>query len=213
MGQHAIIDKLQEELRLPLKRESQVLYLMAEIRKYLEHEKRKSFPLLQFFCNWALHIKIDKPHNAGNVAIFLKAFDFKSGMSLKDYLASNFFKEIIHLSILRTELKRFLANYHLPTTVTEAHQQWSAFLYLYTSIVAEVPLEYSKGDSLPHGVTKLEITRFGPLPSMEQKMTRWAVTIKGAKRPFAVSTAYGEKRNENNDIIALPDFWEEGFQL
>jgi len=39
MGQHSIIDKLRGELELPLKRESQALYLMAEVRKYIEHEK------------------------------------------------------------------------------------------------------------------------------------------------------------------------------
>ena len=98
MGQHSIIEKLHNELKLPLKRESQVLYLMAEIRKYLEHEKENGtndFPELEFFCNWALHTKIDRRNNAPNIRAFLKPFDMTPGMSLEDYLSSGFHQTIL----------------------------------------------------------------------------------------------------------------------
>jgi hypothetical protein len=61
MAQDSIIQKLREELLLPLRRESQVVYVMAEIRKYLDHRKtdqQADWRVLSFFCNWALHIKI-----------------------------------------------------------------------------------------------------------------------------------------------------------
>jgi len=63
MARDSIIQKLREELLLPLRRESQVVYLMAEIRKYLDHRKtneQADWRVLSFFCNWALHIRIDR---------------------------------------------------------------------------------------------------------------------------------------------------------
>jgi hypothetical protein len=204
MGQHSIIDKLRGELELPLKRESQALYLMAEVRKYIEHEKsihetydvttRKKlafhyYPELEFFCNWALHIKIDRPHNADNIKTFLRAFDMKPGMGIEAYLASNFFQEIMHLAILRSELHRFLVEHSLPEIIVTEHKSWSAFIYLYTSIVSEVPLEYSKGDLLPEEVQKVELARLGRLPSTPEGMTRWTITLKNEKS-FSSSTLY-----------------------
>src|ERR1700681_3715703 len=98
MGQHAILDKLQNELTRPLLRESQVLYIMAEIRKYLEHEKGndiEEFPELEFFCNWALHIKINRGSNAPHIRAFLKPFDMTPGMSIDAYLDSDFYQTIM----------------------------------------------------------------------------------------------------------------------
>lgn len=61
MGRHSIIDKLDHELKhLPIRRESQVVYLLAEIRKVIEHEREHSpgcYEVLELFCNWALHIR------------------------------------------------------------------------------------------------------------------------------------------------------------
>src|SRR5579864_2737112 len=106
-----IVRKLEDELGRPLLRESQILYIMAEIRKFIEREKddgRTEHPVLEFFCNWALHIRVDRPHNAANIRLFLRAFDFKDGMSLEEYLGSKFFQDIMHLTVLKEELQRFL---------------------------------------------------------------------------------------------------------
>ena len=84
MGRDAIIDKLDQELKyFPVRRESQVVYLLAEIRKVIEHEREQDptcFEVLELFCNWALHITISRKSNADRIRMFVKAFDLKDGM-------------------------------------------------------------------------------------------------------------------------------------
>jgi hypothetical protein len=213
--QDEIVRKLRDELGRPLLRESQVLYIMAETRKFIEREKdegRKDYPLLEFFCNWVLHIKVDRPHNAVNIRLFLQVFDFKDGMSLEAYLASNFFQDIMHLKVLKSELRRFLEERGLQRELVDEHNWWSSFIYLYTSIVSEVPLEYTKGDLLPDEVQELTLFRMGQ-KATPQKLTRWHIKLRNGK-DYSGSTLYGEYRDAANHVVGLPNFFLiEGFQI
>jgi hypothetical protein len=60
------------------------------------------------------------------------------GMSIEEYLSSQFYQTIMQLELLRTELNRFFKKHLLPDSVVAVHTSWSAFLYLYTSVVSEV---------------------------------------------------------------------------
>jgi hypothetical protein len=213
--QDEIVCKLRDELGRPLLRESQVLYIMAEIRKYIEREKderRWEYPLLEFFCNWALHIRVDRQHNAANIRLFLQAFDFKDGMPLEEYLASRFFQDIMHLKVLKEQLQRFLKERDLSYGLVDDHNWWSSFIYLYTSIVSEVSMEYTKGDLLPDEVSELKLFRMEQ-KGTPQKMVRWHIKLKNGKE-YNHSTLYGELRNAANQIVRMPDFYcAEGFQV
>jgi hypothetical protein len=213
--QDEIVRKLGDELGRLLLRESQVLYIMAEIRKFIEREKdegRAEYALLEFFCNWALHIRVDRPHNAANIRLFLQAFDFKDGMSLEEYLASKFFQDIMHLKVLKQQLQRFLRDRGLQSGLVDDHNWWSSFIYLYASIVSEVSMEYTKGDLLPDEVQELKLFRMEQ-KSTPQKMVRWHIKLKNGKE-YNGSTLYGEYRNAANHIVRLPDFfYAEGFQV
>jgi hypothetical protein len=198
-----------------LLRESQVLYMVAEIRKFIEREKdegRKDYPLLECFCNWALHIRVDWPHNAANIRVFLQAFDFKDGMSLEAYLASKFFQDIMQLNVLREELKRFLRDRDLQYNLVDGLNWWASFIYLYTSIVSEVGMEYTKGDLLPEEVQELKLYRMEQRAT-PQKMVRWNIKLKNGKE-YNGSTLYGEYRNSANHIYRMPEFFLiDGFQI
>src|SRR5258708_12524695 len=85
----------------------------------------------------------------------------KDGMSLEEWFQTEFFNRMMQLAVLRTELERFLTHHGLPTEPLQEHRYWSAFTYLYTSIFAEVPLQYTRGDFLPEEVETVTIT---PLP-------------------------------------------------
>lgn len=59
-----MIDKIHEKLQSAISRdvtdEIQVVYILALSRKILEAKNIKGkFPLVNFFCNWALHYQID----------------------------------------------------------------------------------------------------------------------------------------------------------
>jgi hypothetical protein len=77
--------------------------------------------MARFFSSLrALHIRVDRPRNAANIRVFLRAFDIKDGMSLEEYLASRFFQDIMHLKVLREELQRFLKERGLQTRLVTA---------------------------------------------------------------------------------------------
>jgi hypothetical protein len=214
MAQDSIIQKLRDELILPLRRESQVVYLMAEIRKYLDHQntdEQLDWRVLSFFCNWALHIKIDRRHQADNIRAFLAAFDLKMGFSLKEYLQGDFYNEIMHLRVLREELKRFFTVHGLPSSLTDNQTAWRRFMYYYTSVVAESPLEYSKGDLLPEDVHSLTVLH------LEHKtfginLVQWNIKLRSGA-PYFGSVPYGVERDDNKNFIGFTPFLDEYCQL
>jgi hypothetical protein len=214
MAHDNIILKLRDELARPIKRESQVLYLMAEIRKVVEHEQESdepAFEILEFFCNWALHVTIARKSSAEKIRLFLKAFDMKEGMELAEWYKSEFFQSIMHLEVLRRELERFLHEHGLPCDIVHNYQMWSGFIYLYTAIVAEVPLKYAKDDLTPTEVEELTIQHQHNPPG-PQKLARWFVRLKNGKE-FNGGTLYGQHRDKNNQLTGMPDFWDDEFQL
>jgi hypothetical protein len=61
MAKDEIIEKLRKEISKDTFDESHVVYILSRIRKYLElTEQRDKHPFLWFYCNWALHPKIDR---------------------------------------------------------------------------------------------------------------------------------------------------------
>ena len=64
-----IIEKLRDELREHIHSERQVVYILAELRKLLELESLArieagspsdtSYFALQFYCDWAVHVRLD----------------------------------------------------------------------------------------------------------------------------------------------------------
>jgi hypothetical protein len=214
MARNSILAKLGDELGRPLKRQSQVLYVMAEIRKVIEHEQQTNehaFEVLEFFCNWVLHITISRKSSADNIRLFLRAFDMKEGMELLEWKKSDFVRTIMHLEVLRRELGTFLHEKQLPCDVVHDFRRWSGFIYLYTAVVAEVPLRYTKTDLAPTEVEELTVAHQANPPG-PQKLVRWFVRLKNGQE-FNGGTLYGQYLNEQNHIVGMPDFWDDEFQL
>jgi hypothetical protein len=217
MSRNAIIDKLDQELKyFPVRRESQLVYLLAEIRKVIEHEREQDptcFEVLELFCNWALHITISRNSNADRIRMFVKAFDLKEGMEIIDFLRSSFFNEMMQLEVFRKELEIFLHDHQLPCDIARCFRTWSGFIYLYTSVVSEVPLRYSKGDLLPDEVAELVINHMPTQQPGAQRLVQWKLKLKSGEEKSAM-TLYGVYRNKEKMVIGAPDFFlEEGFQL
>ena len=61
MSRHEIVEKLESELSRPIERESQVVYIMVETRKYLESTGQlDNYPALRLYCDWVVHSKLDR---------------------------------------------------------------------------------------------------------------------------------------------------------
>jgi len=59
--QDVILKKIRNTLDGPLDRESDVLYLLAEIRKYLDASREAGYSKLRLFYNWVVHSELGGP--------------------------------------------------------------------------------------------------------------------------------------------------------
>ncbi len=145
MAQDAIIENLHRELQLPVRAERQVVYIFAEIRKFIEHARRGSpgsYRLLAFFCNWALHT--DMFQDKVNILKLLEQFDVAEGVSYEDFLTSKFNVELKDMGLLRGELTSFLDEHSLPHTLVSSDKEWRKFLFLYMLVISDVRLRYTE---------------------------------------------------------------------
>lgn len=141
-----IIEKLNGELPKELTSESQVVYILVEIRKMLnEHDKGKElkYPVLAFFCDWAVHTRMDRR----SAISMLDAFqDFFRGLDahLEIRKPTNFYPFVMFM-VLRRQIKLFSKNNNLPDNLTDDPKKWKKFLTLLKSIVADCPILSDKG--------------------------------------------------------------------
>ena len=102
-----IKSKLQNELAKPIESEVQVIYILARIRKLLEIEgKKESYQFLNFYCNWALHAKIDKIGK--KVEHFLKQVDEDAGVATGQHMYFSYFHD---------EFQKFLTDLGLTASI------------------------------------------------------------------------------------------------
>src|SRR5580700_4380066 len=137
MAQSSILAKLERELSKPIRSERQVVYILAEIRKYIEHEGSSGnahLKRLNFFCNWALHTDIYK--DPVNIREILERFDIADGVSQEYYEISRFNCELGGWGVFREALSTFLVP-KLPSDVVRDDAEWERFLFLYLLTVSE----------------------------------------------------------------------------
>lgn len=133
-----IVQKLQGEISKGFRRESQVVYLLAGIRKILEQENRSStFEYLKFHCNWALHARLD-----GSFAQkVLGYFDSEHSrlIAKKELTSQSEALRISKMETFREEISKFLKSYSIMDFSQDA-DKWTKFLYLYSCVIEDCPL-------------------------------------------------------------------------
>lgn len=131
--------RLQIFLKKPVKNEVSLVYVLVETRKILDYsdkEYRNKLPTLYFFCNWILHIKMDRTP----AVKILKKFDdaFKKGEDLLETSVgfSLFFSFF-------NELKIFLKDQKLPIDWISTTK--NNLVNLLVDILSHIPLENPTG--------------------------------------------------------------------
>lgn len=148
MGKEIILEKISRELSKSNPDECRVVYVLSRIRKYLEvTDSQENYKHLNFYCNWALHTRIDNTkamqevlddllkqkdtHGFSHCRPFLKDFDrFLESNSLpKNWITGS--DNVMKLINLLWEVysdtpvyfflqeKRFKLTANRPTSVTE----------------------------------------------------------------------------------------------
>lgn len=143
MGRIEIVDKLSLFLdkHTPLTEECHVLYTLVEIRKVLDRENNRKYPILRFYCNWSVHT--DKDSTREMEAIMKDIYqDVEKqianpalvGMGGKTKIIS-----FMYMEDLQTEMLKFLHEYGLPISLTEK-SNWIEFVKLLVKILADQPI-------------------------------------------------------------------------
>jgi len=149
-----IIRKLKEQLSKEIKEESQVLYILAEARKFIEEfdpGAKHNYPNLYFVCNWVLHIKMERTPAKSILEklddIFAKIHESRSryyGPQLKSQAVLNKHISFFLLEDFRKEFAKFLTEYRLPLQITKL-DNWVNFRPLLLEILADCPLVKENG--------------------------------------------------------------------
>lgn len=138
-----ILEKINLELSNGIDTEPKVLYLLAEIRKYIDRcskKEKNKYPNLYFYCNWVLHIKMDRTP----AKTILNRFEslFSSTKNQKEM--SNIFKkqekDFYSFVDLKKELLDFFKVNDLPTKLLENSNRWFKLKKLIVKILMDCPL-------------------------------------------------------------------------
>lgn len=140
--ENAILAKLGPKLAEPPRNEADVVYILVEIRKYLDHTDPKGdqYPVLRTYCDWTVHITLDRK-GAKNL---LQALDdaLAAREAKRDEALRAAFDKF-SLTEFLNELRRFLGSKGLPTTLVEDRVWWGEFLKHYVAVVSDCPFVYT----------------------------------------------------------------------
>ncbi len=149
MARHAIVEKLNQEFREPVRSERQAVYILVELRKLLEITcSRMRYRSLDFHCDWAMHSMLDR----GGARRIVQRFDerdrlwdevnrSKPGDPLPDLntpIAA--FEEIVEFRNFRQELRDFCESQQIVGPLLDDEHEWSHFLRQYASVIDSCPL-------------------------------------------------------------------------
>jgi len=156
-----ILKKISNVLKSEIDTEAKTLYLLAEIRKILELDKKKILELdkkkitLIIYCDWALHTVLNFKDTIARFSNKLENnIDYK--IDIKEIAGnlkssqSNFFK----LNELKKELREFLKKNNLPCELVNNSNRWFKFIELLLEILKECTVIFKEGE-----IDKLTIGR------------------------------------------------------
>ncbi len=161
MNRH-IVGKLKKFLsnHSILKEECEVVYLLVEIRKLIEDDK-KNFRTLYFYCCWVAHNRLSYP----NIADFLsdkfdRYIDLQKGKRgiQKDLISGQ--KDFFKLRDLNNELRAFLTANKLPTNLLDGNT-WYKFCQLFLDNITECGIDISaiNQNKQPHKINRLVVEK------------------------------------------------------
>src|SRR5438128_1875039 len=119
-----IVEKLRSELVQPISAERQVVYILVETRKLLEHmeTEKDEFETLEFYCDWAMHVELSRRAARTLLAKVDSYYTrlFQSGITPEEH---RLLFGILCLEAFRGEFERFLGIHDLPVNICSS-EDW-----------------------------------------------------------------------------------------
>jgi hypothetical protein len=174
--QPSIIEKLARHLDAGIQGEADVVYLLIEVGKYLEHERPTDrYPLLRFYRNWVAHSWIGNLKLAQHIPTELNNAIAAYSLTKDDRLAIGWINKAISMKRLRSELEEFLEETKLPTDVVGVEAAWRTFVRFLVGILADVPLVFKGFDHIEN----FKFAEFDREDDGEEKVGTWVIETPG----------------------------------
>jgi hypothetical protein len=167
----SILNKIHRELDYKIDTEPKVIYLFVEIRKFLDScnsKTKNKYPNLYFFCDWVLHIQMDRSPTQEILKRFEKIVNGQKNIKDISKVFINREVDFYMFYDLKEELIYFLQENNLPYKKIKDNVDWPIFRKLLVEILKECPLVSEQG--------KVGSFAFEEGPDQQ---TRFRVKIKG----------------------------------
>lgn len=159
MAREKIIEKLDTFISAhsPITEECHAVYLMVEIRKILDQEKCKDFPLLRFYCNWTVHT--DKYIEAEMKTVMEEMHnDIKEQIANQAMAKSDSApKRFAYMDNLKAEMRKFFEKRNINLSIAD-DDNWIKFIGFLVKILEDQPIKNPTED----------ITLFSFIPAAER---------------------------------------------
>jgi hypothetical protein len=179
----AILEKITKELHSGIDTEPKALYLLAEIRKYIdrgnEREKR-NYPNLYFYCNWVLHIRMDRTPAKRILNRFESVISDTQDLKEISKIIIEQEKDFYSFVSLKEELQTFFEENSLPTTLLSNSGRWFKFKKLLVETLIDCPLvnEGMKISKFSYEKGEDEQIRFRVVVNEIKRLGSFKVTLK-----------------------------------
>jgi len=142
MSRPAIIEKLIEFLdaHLPFTEECHVVYLLVEIRKLLDQDNSKKYPLIKFYCDWCVHTK--KNHISQEIKEIMQQVysDLYKQITSDITIEKSKVVRFVYFEDVRVEMQSFFTEYDLNPDIAMDEDNWITFISLLVNVLADQPI-------------------------------------------------------------------------
>jgi|WetSurMetagenome_2_1015567.scaffolds.fasta_scaffold91302_1 hypothetical protein len=119
---------------------SDIVNLMSQTRRLLEIEdKKKQYLILNFYCNWSVHSKLDGSSICyeilENLSEMLISYDNKTDMTLN-------VNKILSVPNLKKEFIQLFRAFNLPVIHFQIKENWKGIFMLIASNLIDRPIEF-----------------------------------------------------------------------
>jgi hypothetical protein len=140
--------------------EPRVVYVLVQARKLLEVMNDKDFETLKFYCDWVLHLKLDRSKGASNVIKLFESIQKAADNRDAELFQSRsiwLFEHVLNADTFRNQLIDVLCRNEILPEIFTDDANWYEFLHHYGAIIDGVPLELKIKSA--NQITRVIVTR------------------------------------------------------
>jgi hypothetical protein len=123
--------------------EPRVVYVLVQARKLLEMMNDKDFETVKFYCDWVLHVKLDRNKGASQVIKLFESIQKAADDGNTELYESRsmwLFEQVLSADTFRKQLIDVLSRNEIPPGIFTDNANWYEFLHHYGAIIHAVPI-------------------------------------------------------------------------